>query len=328
MVPGTMRYFIQGFDKNGELVANAGDPQSTFSVTIKDAIASDPPALPGEKPPRACGDEDLETLNLLEGDRCQEDRQCKSGACVEGRCKGGAPASADDEAPLSGKRDFARIWIGVGGAIDLTFTPAKNDVCKLNAGASTSPFWCTTAEGNDYPANNAENSALVGGRAGQTQGGVNPGGFHVTATIDYAVNANVLVGGRFGFVAGAYPGKNASNNGRTFGTPLHAELRATYLFGDQPLARAGLAPYVFAGGGVARFDASTTVLVGEKNVVGDRAAAAWLVAGPFFAGTGVGARYAFSRRAAASTGLVLDTAIGPGAFAFILAPEIQLQYGF
>jgi len=157
---------------------------------------------------------------------------------------------------------------------------------------------------------------------------VNAGNFHVEATLDYAVNANLLIGARLGYVAGAYPGKAAQSAGKTIGPPVHAELRGTYLLGDEPLARVGLAPYLFGALGVARFDASTTVLVGEKNVVGDRAVQAWVVAGPVFAATGVGARYAFSRRAAVSTGLVLDAAIAPGAFAFILAPEIQLQYGF
>lgn len=308
----SIHYFVQGFDKDGELVASLGDPQSTFTVPIKDSV-DETLALPGQKPPRACGDEELETLGLVEGDRCQEDRQCKSNSCVEGRCKGSAPPTEED----SGPHDYPRFWIGLSGSLDLTITPAQTEVC-----ASGSSFHCTTPEGNDYPGK--DDAALVTNRGGSTSSGVNPGGFHVAVTIDYAASANLLVGGRFGYVAGAYPG----TQGKTLGSPLHAEARVTYLFGDQPLAHAGIAAYVFGAAGVARFDASTTVLVGEKNVVGDRAVQAWLVAGPVFAGTGGGARYAFSARAAASTGINLTAAIAPGTFAFVAAPEIQFQYGF
>lgn len=313
VVEGNVRYFVQGFDKDGELVASVGDPQRTFTVPIRDSV-DEPPSLPGQSPPRKCGEEQLETLSLVEGDRCQEDRQCKSGSCVDGVCKAAATSAEED---TTGPRDYARFWIGIAGSLDLTLTPGQSEVC-----AGGSSFHCTTPEGADYPGK--DDAALVAGRSGTTASGVNPGGFHVVATLDYAATANLLVGARLGYVAGAYPG----TQGKTLGTPLHAEARVTYLLGDQPLARPGIAAYFFGGAGVARFDASTTVLVGEKNVVGDRAVQAWLVAGPAFASAGGGARYAFSPRAAASTGLAISAAIGPGTFAFTAAPEIQFHYGF
>ena len=88
------------------------------------------------------------------------------------------------------------------------------------------------------------------------------------------------------------------------------------------------AAYAFGSGGIARFDAATTVMVGEAGIAGTRPQQAWRVAGPAFVALGGGARYAFSQRAAFSTGIGLDLALGPSAFALLLAPEMSVQYGF
>ena len=319
VVEGRVRYYIQGFDKDGEIVASSGDPSHPFTVPIRATVSEEPaqlPLLPGERPPR-CGEELLQTLNLSEGERCLEDRQCKSDSCSDGICRA-APAESEDS---DGPRGFARVWIGVAGSLDLAVPSSKSEVC---APSGSGPFWCTTPTGADYPGS----TALVAGRGGTTDGGFEAGGVHITATIDYAVNASLLVGVHLGYVAGAYPGNLAASNGKTIGSPLHAELRATYLVGDEPLTHAGLAPYIFAAGGVARFDVGQTVQVGEAKIAGDRPAEAWLVAGPAFVEAGGGARYAFSQRIAASFGLGITAAVGPGAFAISAAPEAQLQYGF
>jgi len=84
VVAGNVRYYIQGFDKDGELVASSGDPNHTFVVPIKESIGGEPPSLPGVAAPPKCGEEDVQELHLDEGERCQEDRQCKSGTCSSG----------------------------------------------------------------------------------------------------------------------------------------------------------------------------------------------------------------------------------------------------
>lgn len=320
VVEGHVRYYIQGFDRDGEIVASSGDPSHPFTVPIR-ATVSEPPAplplLPGEAPPR-CGEEMMQALNLSDGERCLEDRQCKSNVCSDGVCRAAPAESEDTDAP----RGFARVWIGVSGSLDLSSPPSNNDVCASSGTASS--LWCTTPTGADYPGS----TALVAGRGGTTTSGLEAAGMHVTATVDYAVTPSLLVGVRFGFVAGAYPGSLAASNGKTIGSPLHAELRVTYLVGDEPLTRAGIAPYLFASGGVARFDVGQTVQVAETKVAGDRAVDAWLVAGPAFVEAGGGARYAFSQRVAAWLGLGIAAAVGPGAFAISAAPEAQVQYGF
>jgi len=316
---GQLAYYIQGFDKNGELVASAGAPSTPFVVVVKDTVAS-VPALPGQNAPNRCGEEETEKLDLLEGDRCQEDRQCKSNTCTNGRCS--AP-SQPDQPDETGPREWARFWVGIAGSIDFMTMPSKSEVCI----APQAQYFCTTPGGDDYPP--ASGNQLVPGRAGAAQGEIVPGGGHVLLTFDWAATPNVLVGARFGYVFNAYPGTTA----KTLGAPVHVEVRGTYVFGDEPLTKTGLAAYAFFGAGVARFDGNQAVNVGEKTpdgrvIPGDRAVQAWLVAGPAFASIGGGARYQFSPRVAAQAGLVLTAAAFPSAFDIVAAPEMQLQYGF
>ncbi|GAC1558976.1 MAG: hypothetical protein NVS3B10_17950 [Polyangiales bacterium] len=325
VVPGNVRYYIQGFDKDGELVASSGDPNHTIVVPIKQSV-SELPSLPGVAPLAKCGEQDVQELNLDEGERCQEDRQCKSGACSSGRCKAVQPFEQEESA--GGERRLARFWIGVAGSLDLGFPSAKSDVCAQSGGISTSGFWCTTPEGADFPAQGQNANALVPGHAGTPSSELTPGGVHITVTIDYAASANLMLGVRFGYVANAYPGSAASAAGKTLSTALHAEARGTYVFGDDPLARSGLAPYAFVAAGVARFDMPTTVMVEQQGIAGERAVRAWHVAGPAFGALGGGARYAFSPRVAFATGLGIDVALGPSASGVTVAPEMNLQYGF
>ncbi|HEY8078886.1 MAG TPA: hypothetical protein VIF62_32365, partial [Labilithrix sp.] len=322
-----IRYYVQGFDTAGELVASLGDPKTAFSVPVKDS--AEVIALPGQKAPSRCGEEDLENLDLLEGERCEEDRQCRSGSCASGRCT--APTSA--EQTETGPREWARVWIGVSGSLDFVALPSKSDVCLAPNGVPQTSYWCATPGGQDYPANKQQNDDLIQGRAGGAQGQLTTGGAHVVFTVDFAPTPNILVGGRFGYVLGAYPGSAASSAGKTMGAPLHFEVRGTYVFGDEPLTKEGLAAYSAVAVGYARWDASQTVNVGEKTpdgktIPGDRAVNAWLVAGPAFASLGGGARYQFSPRVAAQAGLLLTAAVFPGAFNIVAAPEMQLQYGF
>ena len=328
VVSGSVHYYIQGFDKDGELVASSGDPNHTFTVPIRDSIGGDPPSLPGVAPLRKCGEQDVQELNLDEGERCQEDRQCKSGACSSGHCKAVQPFEQEEGAGPGGARPLARFWLGVAGSLDLGVPSASNDVCAQTLGVSTSGFWCTTPEGADFPAQGAQSNALVPGHSGTPSSELSPGGVHITATLDYAATANLMLGVRFGYVANAYPGQAAAAAGKTLATALHAELRGTWVFGDEPLARSGLAPYAFVAAGVARSDLPATVMVQQQGIAGERAVRAWQVAGPGFAAVGGGARYAFSPRVAFATGVGIDTAFGPGGSAVTVAPEMHVQYGF
>ena len=201
-------------------------------------------------------------------------------------------------------------------------------MCAQSGGVSTSGFWCTTPDGVDFPSQGSQVNALVAGRSGTPTSELTPGGVHIAATVDYAATANLMLGIRFGYVANAYPGQAASAAGKTLSRALHAEARGTWVFGDKPLARSGLAPYAFVAAGVARFDMPTTVMVAQQGIAGERAVRAWYVAGPAFGALGGGARYAFSPRVAFATGVGIDAAFGPGASGLTVAPEMNIQYGF
>jgi hypothetical protein len=54
VVPGPMRYWVQGFDEGGDAVATSGDPKDPFIVPIVDELTGDAPHLPGGRPPRTC----------------------------------------------------------------------------------------------------------------------------------------------------------------------------------------------------------------------------------------------------------------------------------
>jgi hypothetical protein len=113
---------------------------------------------------------------------------------------------------------------------------------------------------------------------------------------------------------------------------VHFEARGTYLFGDAPLAHAGLAPMVFGALGAAEFAAEKDVMVRQGNpplaVAGALPRQAWLVGGPAFLAIGAGARYAFSQRWGFTMAAKLSAAFGSGGLTPTLAPELGVQYGF
>jgi hypothetical protein len=292
---GTMRYWVQGFDDGGDPSTSSGDPKHTYSVTIRDELSGEAPHLPGKPPPHTCS---------------------------EG-------ASSGDEG------GYARLWIGVAGSIDFLSMPEAIDACKLTpAGipANTATLYCTTPDGLDFPtrslpAGPTENAALVPGQAGRVGGGLQGGDIRVMVSADYAVQPNVLVGGRLGYVLNAYPGDAASKDGRAAGFRVHIEARATYLFGTEPLAHAGFAPMGFAGAGLAEFDGHSSTAVMLDNVKGQQPVNAWRTDGPGFVFFGGGVRYQFSRRAAFTGAFRLNVAFGNGGL-LTYGPEIGAAYGF
>lgn len=107
---GTMSYYIQGFNAANDPVATSGSRNKPFSVPVKTQIAGDPPALPGQDPPKQCGElagaecpPDFPgcSTKKASGEDCDKNDQCKSNACVGGKCadkkSGGDDCSSDDE---------------------------------------------------------------------------------------------------------------------------------------------------------------------------------------------------------------------------------------
>jgi hypothetical protein len=348
---GTMQYYIQGFDASNDPAANSGDRNKTFKVQIKTKIDGDAPHLPGATAPKACqetgdcppdfpgckkpGGAEAATVLKGEDEECDDDAQCKSNVCKHNKCT--APAEDDGEGGDKKPAKFRRVWIGVLGSLDLVFLPSADDVCKLHpkdasdTDRSASPinsagYFCTNSDGTDYPDrhNSTQNTNLQLGKSDQVKGGIAPGNIRVMASIDYALNPNILLGVRLGYVINTYPGAAA-----TAFAPFHGELRGTYLIGKDALMKTGFAPMVFVGGGASQFDAKVDVTVVEQGVNGTKSVQAWTLGGPAFVAVGGGGRFAVSDRAAITGALKFTGAFGGTAgFLPILAPELGVAFGF
>jgi hypothetical protein len=152
-------------------------------------------------------------------------------------------------------------------------------------------------------------------------GGAAVGNLRLLVSFDYALNMNVLVGARAGYVFSTDP---ASAPGPAF-APIHLEARATFLLGKDALANV-VAPMVLVAAGAGEFDASIGLGVQMKSGP-SRRETAWLTAGPLFGAAGAGARFLW-RRVAATVAVKGEGAFGGGAgFLLGVAPEFGIQVG-
>jgi hypothetical protein len=259
-----------------------------------------------------------------DGEDCDSDDQCDSGSCKQGKCSGG------------GKRE-PKLWIGLQVGLDLYLLPGAQDVCKLNtAGTSPltsgNPYSCLDSGGNAFPGNNgALNGNIQTGHSDQVQGGFGHGPLTLSLSIDYALNANMLIGVRGGYEVMTAP------SGAAF-APIHAEARFTYLIGHDAIHQK-IAPMVFVAGGVGEFDANVPVNVfvcpptsmppGQCTNPQQGGENAWLTAGPAFGAVGGGVRMSLAKRIAATGAIKAQGAFGGTAgFLFGVVPELGIQYGF
>jgi hypothetical protein len=346
---GAMQYWLQGFDQRGEPVALSGDPKNPYTVPIRDEISSEPPHLPGKPAPLTCSESDRErarrkrTQEARQESREDDSEHVRRRASDDDSSTKSEPVKSDtegegdtDKPKRHAKQEYATLWLGVAGAVDLLSFPAGDDVCKLGPtnGQPLNPsnIYCTAADGGDFPPRTPQgqmqNAALVPGQSGTTPGGLLGGDVRLMLTLDYAVDPSVLIGGRFGYVLNAYTGQAAVTAGRAFGAKFHLEARATYLFGRNPLTTPGFAPMVLGGLGVSEFDGHVTTVVKQNNVQGETPVDAWKTDGPFFLLLGGGARYQFSLRAAFTAALRVNVVLGGGGILFTYGPEIGVQYGF
>ncbi len=305
---GLIRYFLQAFDSEGAPIANSGDVRHLYFVPIRWGITGEPPHLPGQSPPDACNGK---------GQSEEESPEPSPGR----------------ESPEPVSNRFVRLWIGASVSLDLTTMSSAQDVCALTGALTPAngSFYCTTPYGADYPVRTplpAPSSVPVAGKSGNTSGGITSGDVRALFTLDYAFSSNFLAGVRAGYVADGYTGAAASKDGKAISVPLHVEARTMYVFGSDPLAHAGFAPYLFGAVGYGMFDTSQTAQTQLSGVVGTRAVVVWKMGGPFFASTGLGARYAFSPRVAFLAGLRANLPFGSGGVLPSFGPETALQYGF
>lgn len=335
---GVVEYYLQGYNANNDVIANAGDRTHPFKVSIKSQAVAEPPHLPNQPPPAQCAEECPPGLPGCKkvappkeqrevGDVCEENVDCKNDRCVNGRCT--------DPPPLKVKN---QLWIGVSGAVDYAFVPSADDACLLKTDATPvndANYYCVRSDGVDYPSRTdaSENGSIVAtagsGGADKVNGGGTFGNVRLLVSVDVALTQNLLVGGRLGLVLGGYPGAEASRDGNRWNAPLHAEARVTWVFGTDALSTPGLAPYVFAGGGVGQFEANVPVEVVETRdgASSTRNVDGWHLAGPGFVSIGGGGRYTIAPRWALMFGGRANLAFGNGV-APSVGPEVGGQVGF
>ena len=353
---GTTQYYIQGFDANNDPVATGGDRQNPYKVPVKTEPVAEPPHLPNAAPPTQCQDTGdcppnfpgckkpqpgastkvEEPAGKDGGEFCEEDSECKSQRCTsDNKC-----------AEYEGAKKGPKLWVGISGAFDYTFVPSANDVCRLKADATPmndSNYYCTREDGSDYPLRPsdsnpsaaAENSAIVPSNeqgSDKVSGGGALGNIRLMLTLDYAVQPNVLLGARLGLVLNSYSGSEAEVDGKRFAVPIHLEVRATYLFGKDPLSKKGFAPYLMGGLGIGQFETKIPVQVVERAPESTppfrrKEVDAWHIAGPAFLTVGGGGRYAITPRFAFMFGLRANLAF-LNAFAPSIGPEVGGQFGF
>jgi hypothetical protein len=285
-----------------------------------------------------------------EGEACQKDDECAGGLCRDSKCaarkkQGDEPCGTGDEcasgtctdgkctavaAEVSGTPMQHRIWVGIALSLDVVLLPTARDVCVLNSDLKSAVngagYRCVdqTTSANFPP--DAQTNADIARSTGDSvgTGGFVPGNLRILASADYALNPNMLVGARAGFVLFTDP---ASNPGPAF-PPLHLEARFTYLFGDDALSST-FAPMVLVAAGASEFDAHIGVPLRMMSTGKSVNEDAWLTAGPLFAAAGGGARWLVGPRAAITAAIKFQAAFGGSAGGIFggLAPEIGAQFG-
>ena len=307
------------------------------------------------------------------GEDCEADKECSSGACSDGKCastKGaGESCEKDDEctsghcdddkcvAPTGPKGALHRWWIGLSFQADIYLMPQADEICKL---AERGTYAMMNVQVNPLlPQNkagyNCVNPTDNSNFPGTAQGGSNPavagiflndqfdahsvnggpilGNLRILASLDMALNANMMLGARLGYVLFTDPATGTP--GAAF-PPVHLEARFTYLFGRDALISSTVAPLVFAGLGLGEFDAFIPVTVDPRTTTqtppgpggGPVGENAWLTSGPFFFSVGAGARVRFSERVAGTAAVKFEEAVGGTAGSLPgIAPEVGLQLG-
>ncbi len=313
--------------------AGAGEGTSTGTGAAGGGGTSAPPA---EKAEKAEGEKP-------EGEKAEggEKGGEKTGEKTEGAGEGEKPAENAEE---GGAKKFHRFWLGLAGTLDLAHLPGGKDLCMLNSASqgglglpkNTENYYCTWNGGQDFPPrhlpasdpNSMINGYLQSGKAGNVSDSFALGNVRLLLAFDYAATQNILLGARIGVSFLTYPGSAAASDGKTSGFGrLHAELRASYLFGGNPLGPGVVAPLVFVGGGISEFDAHATDTIVLSGGAGHGPVDIWRTDGPVFVAVGAGVRMALTDTIAGTAALRGNFAFGP-VFMPTVGPELGLQYGF
>ncbi|MCC6214576.1 MAG: hypothetical protein IT376_06885 [Polyangiaceae bacterium] len=288
---GALKIYVRAKDSSGDTVDSWGSKKQPIEFTIVEEEQEDEPAFPDKDPPKRCqeqisdcgqcppgmedspmcrkackgggggdgatcgkgqwgdgcdGDADCDCALACTNGTCEERQSCESDAdCPDGvACAGGKCGGTGDAA---GGGPAKKLWFGVHVGWDLALV-AGEDVCSQKSQAE-SGFACFDSANEQQYLGDPQP-----GVANKIAGGFAPGTQRLMISGEYLITPNITVGARVGYAFGGGPKAGTA----TF-LPFHFEPRATYYIGADPLAQAGLRPYVHLGGGVAQVDAKLDV---------------------------------------------------------------------
>jgi hypothetical protein len=228
-------------------------------------------AAAGAAPP-ASGSDDSEP----EAAPSNEQVDCPPGfpGCKEAPVKDEPAAEAEPvDAP------YKRNWFSLAFQVDALLLPSASNACAGGTGY--------TCFGQGYYAGRP-----LAGADDVVNGGARLATMRVLLGYDRALVPNFTVGGSLGY---AFNGGPQRPGGSAF-EPVHAEVRASYWFGHDPLARAGLRVFVTGSLGMAQVDGSIPVDIFASTAAYQAGQsqdyAAWKKTGLGFASLGVGVMYA------------------------------------
>jgi hypothetical protein len=281
---GDLKVYARAKDAAGETIDNWGSKNKPTNYTMGEAVTGEPPAFAGETAPARCADSaecppdfpgcgtqstrgdvdwggkcenstECKSGLLCEGGVCETapscdtDADCSTGKCTEGKCDVG-----DDVASSAGP--YKKNWLGVHYGVDFAIVGGSN-VCGQGGG-----YECYLKGTRDQPYAGPPypGTGIATGTAMATH--------RIMLSYDRAFTSNIMAGVRAGFaLLGGPPAidrqgdDDPANDQEKAFLPVHAELRVSYWIGRGALAKRGLRPYVFLGGGLAQVDAKVSVKV-------------------------------------------------------------------
>jgi phosphohistidine swiveling domain-containing protein len=293
---GNLEYFIVASDASGDVVAFGGTRNQPYRVAIKHELAGEPPHLPGKPPPA----------------QCQDVSDCPPGfpGCMS------ADKGVDDK---HGSEDGAKAkknWLSLTFQQDILLMSSSSTACS-----GGNEYACFYENPTTYYAD-----VPYSGSGNEITGGPGAGTMRILAGFDRAITQNFLIGARLGYAFGGGP---QAPDGNAF-FPFHGEARVSYYFGNSPLGRKGIRPYVHVSGGVAQIDARVRVPVYRTAAAytADKRTdlAAWKKAGTGFAGLGVGLMYALTE----TSGPYVDVQVLEmlGVSGTSISPQLGYAVGF
>lgn len=268
---GRLRWYVIVKDVSGKLVDGFRSADDPVVMPLAEQVSEVPPSYPGQPAPERCaknasvdcppdfpGCEDKQDRTCGEKDygvSCSSSSECKCGLlCSEGICERAPTCETDSDCPsdahcVAGSCTaeytppvtYPTWWIGLSGGLDLAWARG-NDLCTIEEQDSGN-HTCFRAGGSErYPEGAERPYPGTGVKSTLARG--KP---RMLLSLDRALSATFLLGGRVGYAFGGAP--DAS-----FADALHVELRGTSYFRDDALSSSGLEPYIAFGAGYGQVD--------------------------------------------------------------------------